>query len=201
MDKAERLHLQKMINANNVKDQTLNIRQLKHSNKILRDVRHMQELKKKYTRLDPKILSDMCFRQCSFLSSQYTDLYNKLYKDELNIEILYKFIRELKAIEEGDKDQHEASFTIGKLLKELYIDSALRKAEKLNKEGKKIEYREAKRVNWRHFNVGLVVGGRIPRLEVLLGLLVGLFDRSRRMSKGRDGSKEPTGWRGRCRDA
>ena len=37
------------INANNVKDQTSNIRQLKHSNKILRDVRHMQELKTKYT--------------------------------------------------------------------------------------------------------------------------------------------------------
>lgn len=151
MDKAERLHLQKMINANNVKDQTSNIRQLKHSNKILRDVRHMQELKQKYTRLDPKILSDMCFRQCSFLSSQYTDIYNKLYKNELNLEILYKFIRELKAIEEGDKDQHEASFTVGKLLKELYVDSALRKADKLNKEGKKIEYRQAKKINWRDF--------------------------------------------------
>ena len=48
MDKAERLHLQKMINANNVKDQTSNIRKLKHSNKILRDVRHMEELKKIY---------------------------------------------------------------------------------------------------------------------------------------------------------
>ena len=151
MDKAERLHLQKMINANNVKDQTSNIRQLKHSNKIFRDVRHMQMLKNKYTRLDPKTLSDMCFHQCSFLSSQYTDIYNKLYKDELNLDILYKFIRELKAIEEGDKDQHEASFTVGKLLKELYVDSALRKAEKLNNDGKKIEYRHAKIVSWRDF--------------------------------------------------
>lgn len=151
MDKAERLHLQKMINANDVKDQTSNIRKLKHSNKILRDVRHMQELKTKYKRLEPNILSDMCFSQCNFLSSQYTDIYNKLYKEELNIDILYKFIRELKAIEEGDKDQHEASFSIGKLLKELYVDSALRKAEKLNKKGKKIQYREAKRVNWSDF--------------------------------------------------
>ena len=57
----------------------------------------------------------MCFRQCSFLSSQYTDIYNKLYKNELNLEILYKFILELKAIEDGDKDQHEASFSVGKL--------------------------------------------------------------------------------------
>ena len=140
-----------MINANNVKDQTSNIRKLKHSNKILRDVRHMEELKKKYTRLDSKTLSDICFRQCSFLSSQYTDIYNKLYKNELNLEILYKFILELKAIEDGDKDQHEASFTVGKLLKELYIDSALRKADKLNYEGKKIEYRTAKKVNWSDF--------------------------------------------------
>ena len=52
---------------------------------------------------------------------------------------------ELKAIEDGDKDQHEASFTVGKLLKELYKDSALRKADKLNYEGKKIKYRTAKK--------------------------------------------------------
>jgi hypothetical protein len=40
----------------------------------------------------------------------------------------------LKNIEDGGVDQHEASFLVGTLLKELYIDSALKKAEKLDKE-------------------------------------------------------------------
>ena len=40
----------------------------------------------------------------------------------------------LKQIEDGKVDQHEGSFIVGTLLKELYVDSALKKAEKLDKE-------------------------------------------------------------------
>ena len=81
MNKDERLNLAKMINVNNVKDQTDNIKKLKHSSLLLRDVNHMCEIKRKYSRLSKETISDMCFSQCSFLSSQYMDIYNKLLKD------------------------------------------------------------------------------------------------------------------------
>ena len=153
MNKDERLNLAKMINVNNVKDQTENIKKLKHSGLLLQDVKRMCEIKKKYSRLGKETISDMCFSQCSFMSRQYMDIYNKLLKDELNVVILYAFIAKLRDIEEGRSDQHEASFEIGKLLKKLYIDSALLKAERLDngtKEG--IKLRKGKNIKWKDFN-------------------------------------------------
>ena len=40
----------------------------------------------------------------------------------------------LNKIEEGKMDQHEGSYEVGLLLKKIYVDSALRKADKLNAE-------------------------------------------------------------------
>ena len=111
---------------------------------------HLLELKKTNTKSEEEF-SNQCFQECSFLSSKYTDIYNKLYKDELNLTILFKFLDELKKIEDGIVDQHEASFNVGKLLKQLYIDSALKKADKLNKTDKKPEYKTVKNVTWRDF--------------------------------------------------
>jgi hypothetical protein len=61
-------------------------------------------------------------------------LYNKIRKDEIDLEILYQFLDVLKQIEDGMVDQHEGSFMVGTLLKKIYVDSALKKAEKLEKE-------------------------------------------------------------------
>ena len=135
MNLQERLHLHKMIKANDVTDNTELIQKLKHSDLLLRDIKHLLYLKKE--NLDKDNLETKCFNECNFLSTKYTDLYNRLYKDELNIDILYKFIEHLKEIEDGKVDQHEASFKIGKLLKELYIDSALKKADKIDKINRK----------------------------------------------------------------
>jgi hypothetical protein len=38
----------------------------------------------------------------------------------------------LKLIEDGKLDQHTGSFEVGKLLKTIYIDSALKKADHIN---------------------------------------------------------------------
>jgi len=153
MNNDERLNLAKMINVNNVKDQTANIQKLKHSKLLLQDVNRMCDIKKKYSRMGKESISDMCFSQCSFMSSQYMDIYNKLLKDELNVVILYAFISKLRDIEEGRLDQHEASFEVGKLLKRLYIDSALKKAERIDngtKEG--IKLKKGKNIKWKEFN-------------------------------------------------
>ena len=152
MNLNERLNLQKMIAANDVVDQTDNIRKLKHSDKIWSDVQQMTLLKKKYSRIQgTEGYKSLITKHCNFLFTYYTDIFNKLLKDELNKEILYCFIRELRNIENGDVDQHEASFKIGKLLKELYVDAALKKAESLDKNGKKINYVKGKKLSWSQF--------------------------------------------------
>ena len=55
----------------------------------------------------------------------YTDIYNKIRKDELDLSILNRFLNVLRNIEDGELDQHEGAFVVGTLLKELYVDSAL----------------------------------------------------------------------------
>jgi hypothetical protein len=57
----------------------------------------------------------------------------------------------LKNIETGKTDQHEASFKIGKLLKEMYIDSALKQAEKHDRNEKKKPPRKEKKISWDQF--------------------------------------------------
>ena len=133
MDDNARLHLQKMIKANNVEDQTQMIRDLKHSDILKKDIQMLLMLKDKFGD-DHEKLNNECMYECSFLFNYYTDIYNKIRKNEISLTILYKFIDVLKQIEEGEVDQHEGSFIVGTLLKELYVDSALKKAEKLDKE-------------------------------------------------------------------
>lgn len=131
MDDNQRLHLQKMIAVNNVEDQTGLIRDLKHSH-ILRDnVNNLVMLKAKHFD-DPDALNLEAMTECNFLFTYYTDLYNKIRKDEIDLKILFQFIDVLRKIEDGQMDQHEGSYEVGLLLKKIYVDSALRKAEKLN---------------------------------------------------------------------
>lgn len=140
MNKEDRLNLQKMINANNVDDQTDIIRQTKHSVLIKEQVHDLLALKAKYPRLiksNPIEFEKMCLSKCGFLFNHYTDIFNKVNKDEINLVILYQFLDVLKLIEDGKIDQHDGSFKVGKLLKELYVDSALKKTEKMDAQEKK----------------------------------------------------------------
>ena len=132
MNPTERLKLQEMIKANNVEDQTTRIRQLKHSEFIRRDVSTFLQLSKKYPGSHNKeFFKQTCLKNCSFLFNNYTDIYNKMVKNELNLNILMNFVDVLREIEDGELDQHEGSFKVGKLLKELYIDTAMRHEQKM----------------------------------------------------------------------
>jgi hypothetical protein len=153
MDDKQRLQLQNMINANNVEDQTELIRTLKHSQILRNDINNMILLKAKYRGDDEKIYAE-CINECNFLFTYYTDIFNKLRKDEISINIMNKFLDILRRIEDGELDQHEGSFAVGTLLKELYIDSALKKAEKMDElndtpivEPKKAEVQ----ISWKQF--------------------------------------------------
>jgi hypothetical protein len=131
MDDNQRLQLQNMIKVNNVEDQTELIRNLKHSQVLRNEINNMIMIKSKYRGDDEKITEE-CVNECNFLFTYYTDIFNKVKKDEIDINILNKFLDVLRRIENGELDQHEGSFLVGTLLKELYVDSAIKKADKLN---------------------------------------------------------------------
>ena len=153
MDDNARLQLQKMISANNVEDQTQLIRDLKHSVLLQNDINMLISLKMKY-RDDIEMLNMEGPIQCQFLFNYYTDIYNKIKKDEINLRILNQFLNVLRRIEDGELDQHEGSFVVGKLLKELYIDSALKKADKINaqyEDEKEEELEPAVNISWKQY--------------------------------------------------
>ena len=152
MDNKQRLQLSNMIKANNVEDQTSLIRNLKHSQILRNEVNSMIMIKAKY-RGDAEKIYNECVNDCNFLFTYYTDIFNKVRKDEIDINILNKFLDMLKKIEEGELDQHEGSFAIGTLLKELYVDSALKKSEKLDEQSEKApEPKRAEvKVSWSQF--------------------------------------------------
>ena len=154
MDDTQRLKLQQMISENNVEDQTELIRQLKHSDVLKNDIDALVRLKNKYGNditNEAFVLETMT--ECNFLYSYYTDIYNKVKKDEIDMNLLFKFLNILKSIENGEKDQHEASYEVGSILKEMYIDSALKKADKLDAlNDKNEEYRGPDlNVNWKQY--------------------------------------------------
>ena len=153
MDKTDRLNLQKMINANQTEDFTDDIRQKQHSEPIKKDLQTMLSLKKMYSDMiknDPGEFETICIERCQFLFNNYTDIFNKIRKDELDLDIFMKFIEILKMIEDEKIDQHEASFKVGTLLKELYIDSALRKSQHLDELNGTAELKhiEPKNISW-----------------------------------------------------
>jgi hypothetical protein len=158
MNNSERLNLQKMISANNVTDCTGEIREKKHSGKIYADVTRLLELKAKYENLsemNTEIFDNMCVSQCIFLFNNYTDIFNKVKKNEMNLNILLQLIEILKNIEEGNIDQHAGAFEVGKILKAMYIDSALLKAEKIDKKTGEVYEKTSnvavKNVSWKEF--------------------------------------------------
>ena len=66
-----------------------------------------------------------------------------------------QFLSVLKQIEDGKLGQHEASVQVGRILKKLYIDSALRKADKLDDKHSKSKGKKkknmVKNISWNEF--------------------------------------------------
>tara|TARA_Y100000996_G_C22516283_1_gene640504 strand:+ start:596 stop:1078 length:483 start_codon:yes stop_codon:yes gene_type:complete len=155
MNQSERIQLKKMINDNNVEDMTNDIREKKHSEKIRTDVTRMIELKKKYPRLEktnPEQFDSMVTSQCSFLFNNYTDIFNRVKKNEINLDTLWQLLNILRRIEDGDVDQHTGSFEVGKLLKKIYIDSAIMKENKIQAKNKKNKKPPAKKkISWEEY--------------------------------------------------
>ena len=157
MNEIERLQLQKMIKANDVEDQTHQIRKLKHSKQLKEDINTFLLLKTKYK---PEEIFEKSIIECNFLFTNYTDIYNRIKNDEINIDLLFHFLKVLSDIENGELDQHEGSFIVGKILKEIYIDSALKKAEKIDN-----IYNNQKEETVEHINIDWKVWKKINKNE------------------------------------
>jgi len=152
----ERLNLKKLINETECDDNTEYIRKIKHSDKIRADIRLLEELKIEQDQLrksEPAEFVDLARNACSFLFNNYTDIFNKMVKDEINVEIMERLLFILKMIEDNKVDQHEGSVYVGRILKELYLDSAVKHADNLNKtgEGEKTEPVQGRAISWSEF--------------------------------------------------
>jgi hypothetical protein len=162
MDEKDRLNLKNMVKSYGSDDNTGKIRSLRHSSKIKENVEILLNLKKKYAKMkrdNPQKFKNLATSHCKFLFTKYTNIFNKLLKDEIDIRILLTFINTLKRVENGEVDQNEASVLVGKILKELYIDSALKseknfeeKEAKSNKQNKKKkEKKPVNNISWTKF--------------------------------------------------
>lgn len=148
LSKEQQEQLNEMIKENNTKDNTDQIREKKHSPIIRKCVSIIQNLKRNNKRVSFHELDSLAMKDCSFLYINYPNIYNKLLKDEINIKILYSFLDELESIENGNQNQHEASYKIGMLLKNLYVDKELQKDKPKPPKtikGKKLSYEDFKK--------------------------------------------------------
>jgi hypothetical protein len=154
MNDTQRLRLQEMIKVNNVEDQTNVIRDLKHSSILKKELENMLSIKEQHGKSkSPEEINNLCAQECSFLFMYYTDIYNKIRKDEIDLTIFNKFLDILKKIEDKEVDQHEGSFLVGTLLKELYVDSAIKKADKFDRENPQEKVEDIPHINisWKDF--------------------------------------------------
>ena len=89
----------------------------------------------------------------SFLYNNYSDIFNGVVKDELDLTILTKLLTVLKLIEDNKIDQNEGSVMVGKILKEMYIDTALKRSDNLDKEHgeDKVEENDGKKLSWKEY--------------------------------------------------
>lgn len=161
----ERLDLRKLLNENECQDNTENIRKVKHSGRIRSDIHQFGYLRNlffgslpsDFTSIPLEIskskqteFEEMVKVNCNFLFTTYPEIFRKMIKNELDLSIMVRLIEVLKLIEDNKTDQHEASVLFGRILKEMYIDSAVRHADNLNlKHNNEKEIPEAgKKMTW-----------------------------------------------------
>jgi len=132
------------------------IRKLKHSTLIKKDINKLFSIKKNNLGLwndDPAQFLELAHNECPFLYNNYMELFHKFIKDELDLTIMNKLLIVLKLIEDGAVDQYNGSVMVGKTLKELYIDSAVRCGDNLDKkyESEKPVLKDGQAISWKQY--------------------------------------------------
>jgi hypothetical protein len=160
MNPQEKIDLKKLVTnmPDEYVDNTEGIRALKHSSLIRTDISKIENIKKKHAELrllNPIEFQNICECECSFLFCKYTDIYNRLIKDEIDLSIMNTALDVLYQIEEGKIDQQEGSVIVGKLFHEIYVDSALRRSENLDKyaenQNESVPKYEGTSISWKEY--------------------------------------------------
>jgi hypothetical protein len=153
MNDNEKYQLKQMIEQNKTVDNTHVLRELKHSADIRKNVKRLLELKELHYELlqtNKSKFEEIVLQDCGFLFFNYMPLYNSILKENINTTILDSLLNVLSKIENGECDQHEGSYEVGKLLKAIYIDGTLQDIKR-NDEASKIEYKEPKTIKWSEY--------------------------------------------------
>ena len=116
MNPQEKIDLKKLMHnmTDDYVDNTDGIRELKHSRLIHADIVKLEELKKTHAEMrtsNPVQFREMCETECVFLFYKYTDIFNRLLRDEIDLAIMEKALNVLLKIEEGEIDQHCLLYT------------------------------------------------------------------------------------------
>lgn len=150
------LNMKSLMDSDDYVNNTERIRELKHSELILEDIGKLCRIKKDHFHMkmvEEEKYNHLCETTAQFLFSNYTDLFRKVLKDELDMKMMVNFIGILKLIEEGKLDQYDASVKIGTILREMYVDSALRRGDNLDKEhaADAPVFVEPEKISWKAF--------------------------------------------------
>ena len=161
MNPQERLDLKKLMQqpGHEYEDNTDGIRKLRHSDLIRTDILELEKLKEELASVrqsNPKHFKHQCQTKCSFLFNSYTDIFNRVLNDELDLTLMGKALQTLKDIEDEKINQQEGSVLMGKLFYQVFVDSALKKGEKIEKQMAATEestpdYREPKAISYKEF--------------------------------------------------
>ena len=87
----ERLNLKNLMNEMDYVDNTETIQRLKHSSKIRDNIKVLERLKEEHSELrsrSPEKFFNIVQVECQFLYDNYTDIFRRLMKDEVNITIM-----------------------------------------------------------------------------------------------------------------
>jgi len=156
MSISESLNLKNLLDDSQYENNTENIRKLKHSVLIRNDIRKLENLKQTNELMRSGRFEEflsLCKNSAEFLYNNYTDIFNKVLKDELDFGIMTQLLTVLKLIEDEKVDQYNGSVMVGKILKELYVDSAIKRGENLDKEYEKdrVAPTDGKAISWKQY--------------------------------------------------
>ena len=154
MNNLEQKQLSQLIRDNDVADVTEAIRRRRHGPKLKAEIAALYDLVEKSKDEGNSVDDHDPERVCFFLFSNYTDIFNKVKKGVIDRTMLELFIDKLITIEEGECGQHEAAVEIGKLLKKIYIDSALKNADTLH-EGSTTQTKKPLAISYAAFKKGI----------------------------------------------
>jgi len=137
MSYSQTFNLQSLMSSSNgmQQDNTDYIRKHKVSGLIRKDVERMKELKSRATLAEQNEESfvELCRQECTYLFMNQPGIFYRVFKNELDLNLLDKILDTLQLIENGKLTQHEASLTIGQMIADLYTDSALKTSHNLDK--------------------------------------------------------------------